>query len=151
MKFVFFDEKMFDINEVYNFQKERIRAVSRVEADAKGNYYRASTEISSKSYRLVWNILQNNISLVIFEEQTINRELHTTDVFPVTLKFTNDMFGDSWMFQQNGEKPHANQKLKDWCRFHFSSFVNRDHGCLDRSDFNPLDYCISDKFVDVIN
>ena len=36
LRFLFSDEKMFDIDGVYNFQNERIWAPSRADADAKG-------------------------------------------------------------------------------------------------------------------
>ena len=58
-------------------------------------------------------------------------ERHIQEVLPVVLKFGNDMFGDNWMFQQDGGRAHIHQKTEDWCRTVSLT-----------PDLNPMDYCI---------
>ena len=54
---------------------------------------------------MVWfGVCSNGVSpLVIFEEGTVDHERYIHEVLPVTLKFGNDMFGNNWTFQQDGD------------------------------------------------
>ena len=123
MRFLFSDEKMLDIDGVYNSQNERIWALSRADADSKGGIKQIQ-KFPKKV--MVW--LGAGVSpLVIFEEGTVDHERYTQEVLPVVLKFGNDMFGDNWMFQQDGGRPHIHQKTEDWCRTHLPCFIDKNH------------------------
>ena len=89
--------------------------------------------------------------LLIFEEGTVDHERYIHEVFPVALKFGNDMFGSNWTFQQGGERSHIHQKNQDWCRTHLPSFLDKDHWPPNSPGLNPLDYCIGNEFVGAIN
>ena len=73
LRFLFSDEKMFDIDGVYNSQNERIWAPSRADADAKG----AIKQIQKFSkIVMVWlGACSKGVSpLLIFEEGTVDHE-----------------------------------------------------------------------------
>ena len=149
-RFLFSDEKMFDIDGVYNSQNERIWAPSRADADAKG----AIKQIQKFPWKMmVWlGACSKRVSpLVIFDEGTVDDERYIQEVLPVILKFGNDMFGDNWTFQQDGGRPHIHQKTEDWCRTDFSCLIDKDHWPPNRPDINPLDYCIWGEFARTIN
>ncbi|CAF4505518.1 unnamed protein product [Rotaria socialis] len=89
--------------------------------------------------------------LVILENGTVDHERYIQEVLPVALKFGNDMFGDSWTFQQDGGRPHIHRKTQDWCRTHLPCFIGKDHWPPNSPDLNPLDYFVWDEFVNAIN
>ena len=98
LTFLFSDEKMFDIDGVYNSQNESIWAPSRADADAKGGIKQIQ---KFPKEVMVWlGACSKGVSpLVIFEEGTVDHERYIQEVLPVILKFGNDMFGDNWTFQ----------------------------------------------------
>ena len=150
LKFVFSDEKMFDIDGVYNSQNDRIWAVNRDEADANGGIKQVQ-KFPQKV--MVWlGVCSRGVSpLVIFEKGTVDHDRYIKEVLPVALKFGNDVFGDDWIFQQDGAKPHIHKKSQEWCRTHFPGFIDKDRWPPNSPDLNPLDYCIWNEFAGAIN
>ena len=55
MKILFSDEKMFDIDGIYNSQNDQIWAVNRSAADTKGDVGQ-KTKVSAKGYGLAWSL-----------------------------------------------------------------------------------------------
>ena len=100
LRFLFSDEKMFDIDGVYNSQNERIWAPSRADTDAKGGIKQIQKFPKKKSDGLARSMFQRGVPLVIFEEGTVDHERDIQEILPMVLKFGNDMFGDNWTFQQ---------------------------------------------------
>ena len=45
-------------------------------------------------------------TLVIFDQGTVDHTEYIQNVLRVALKYGNNTFGDHWLFQQNGAKPH---------------------------------------------
>jgi hypothetical protein len=74
MRILFSDEKMFDIDEVYNSQNQRIRPIDRVGADAKG-VIRHRRRFLRKV--IVWLAVryQGVSPIVIFEKGTVDHAL----------------------------------------------------------------------------
>jgi transposase len=149
MKILFSDEKMFDIDGVYNSQNDRIWAVNRSEADTKGGT-RQKRKFPQKV--MVWlGVCSKGVSpLVIFENGTVDHERYIKEVLPVAFKFGNSMFGNDWTFQQDGAKPHTHAKSQEWCAKHFPSFIDKDHWPPNSPDLNPLDYCIWNEFAQLV-
>ena len=56
MRILFSDEKMFDIDGVYNAQNDRVWAVDRATASLKGAK-RKKTQVSTKSHGVAWRVL----------------------------------------------------------------------------------------------
>ena len=146
MKILFSDEKMFDIDGVYNSQNDRIWAVSRSEADINGGA-RQKRKFSQKV--MVWlEVCSKGVSpLVIFENGTVDHERYMKEVLPVALKFGNDTFGNEWTFQQDGARPHTHVNSQEWCTKHFPSFIDKDHWPPNSPDLSPLDYCIWNELL----
>ncbi|CAF4596493.1 unnamed protein product, partial [Rotaria socialis] len=149
MKILFSDEKMFDIDGVYNSQNDRIWAVNRSEADIKGGT-RQKRKFPQKV--MIWlRVCSKGVSpLIFFEKGTVDHDRYIKEVLPVALKFGNDMFGNDWIFQQDGAKPHTHAKSQEWCTKNFPSFIDKSHWPPNSPDLNPLDYCIWNEFAQVI-
>ncbi|CAF3603310.1 unnamed protein product [Rotaria socialis] len=146
MKILFSDEKMLDIDGVYNSQNDRIWAVDRSEADTKGGT-RQKRKFPQKI--MVWlGVCPKGVSpLVIFKNGTVNHDQYIKEVLAIALKFVNGMFGNDWIFQQDGARPHTHAKSQEWCAKHFPSFIDKDHWPPNSPDLNPLDYCIRNEFA----
>ncbi|CAF4571214.1 unnamed protein product [Rotaria socialis] len=143
---------MFDTDGVYNSQNERIWAPSRADTDVKGGIRIRQIQKFPKNVMVWLGACSKGVSpLVIFENGTVHHERYIQEVLPVALKFGNDMFGDSWTFQQDGGRPHIHRKTQDWCRTHLPCFIGKDHWPPNSPDLNPLDYFVWDEFVNAIN
>ncbi|CAF1037694.1 unnamed protein product [Rotaria magnacalcarata] len=97
MKILFSDDKMFDIDGVYNSQNDRIWAVNRQEADKAGGR-KQKRKFSDKI--MVWlGVCSKGVSpLVILGIESMNHERYIKNVLPVALKYEKEMFGNDWIF-----------------------------------------------------
>ena len=89
MKILFSDEKLFDIDGIYNSQNDRIPA----EADVKDGI----REIRKFPLKvMVWleRVLKDLRQLVIFENGTVDHYRYINEVLPVALKYRNSTFGN---------------------------------------------------------
>jgi hypothetical protein len=145
LRFVFSDEKMFDLDGIYNSQNDRIWAVDRAEANRKGGV-KQRRKFPQKV--MVWlAACSEGVSpLVVFKDGTVDHDRYIREVLPVALKYGNKVFGDNWTFQQDGAKPHTHKKSQQWCMDNFPGFIDRDTWPPNSPDLNPLDYCIWDEF-----
>ena len=84
---------MFDIDEVYNSQNNRISAVNRAVPEIEGSV-RRKRRFPQKV--MVWlGVCSKGASpLVVFECETLNHSRYVRKMFPLVLKYGNDMFGD---------------------------------------------------------
>ena len=91
MKILFSNEKMFDIDGVYNSQNERIRAANRMEADAKGGIKRRQ---KYPQKLMVWLAVCSQVvsPLIIFEDGTLDHVRYINEVLPVALQYGNKVF-----------------------------------------------------------
>ena len=135
---------------MYNSQNERIWAVDRHEADAKGGR-KQKRKFSVKV--MVWlAVCSKGVSpLVILDKGTVDHQIYIEQVLPVALQFGNKCFGNDWTFQQDGATAHTHQKTQQWCFENFPSFLNKDQWPPNSPDLNPLDYSIWDEFVHQMN
>ena len=97
MKILFSNEKMLDIDGIYNSQNDCMSAVNYSTAAAKGGR-RQRRKFPQKV--MVWlGVCSKCVSpLVIFEDGIMNHDRYITEMFPVAIKFGNDMFGTDWTF-----------------------------------------------------
>lgn len=93
MKILFSDEKMFDIDGVYNSQNDRIWAMNPSEANTKGDI-RQKRKFPQKV--MVWlGVYSKGASpFVIFENGTLDYSRHIEKVLLVALKYDNNTFGN---------------------------------------------------------
>ena len=97
MKILFSDEKLFDIDGVYNSQNDRVWAVSRDEVDKQGGI-KQTQKFPEKV--VVWlAVCSKGMSpLVIFENATVDHSRYIQEVLPVVLEYSNNVFGNQWIF-----------------------------------------------------
>jgi len=145
-KWLFSDEKQFDIDGVYNSQNMRIWAPSRADADARGGI-RKTRKFPTRV--LVWlGASSGGLSpVVILDKGSVNHEVYIKEVLPVALKFGNKTLGKYWVYQQDGATPHTHKLTQEWCQKHFPSFIPKDRWPANSPDLNPLDYCIWNELV----
>ena len=150
LRFVFSDEKMFDIDGIYNSQNDRIWACDRREADEKGG---RKQERKLPQKVMVWlAVCSKGVSpMVIFGKDSVDHERYIEEVLPVALKFGNKCFGNDWTFQQDGARPRIHIKTQQWCAEYFPSFFDKDHWPPNSPDLNLLDYSIWDEFAHQMN
>lgn len=150
MKILFSDEKLFDIDGVYNVQNDRVWAPSRVEANEKGGIHQ-KRKFPQKVMVWLGACSKGITPLVIFEQGTVDHDRYIKEVLPVALKYGNKLLGNDWTFQQDGARPHIHHLTQKWCRDHFPSFINKDRWPPNSPDLNPLDYCIWDELANGMN
>ncbi|CAF1254278.1 unnamed protein product [Didymodactylos carnosus] len=149
---------IFDINGVYNSQNDRIWAVDRAQADTKGGRKQVQ-QFPQKVMVWLGACSKGVTPLVILDRKpkpksdkgTVDHVRYIQEVLPVALAYGNEVFGDHWMFQQDGAGAHKHQLTQNWCRDHFPSFITEDRWPANSPDLNPLDYSIWDEFVHAIN
>ncbi|CAF1489506.1 unnamed protein product [Didymodactylos carnosus] len=108
MRILFSDEKMFDLNGMYNCQNDQVWAVNHVEADKNGGVEQKQ-QFPQKVMVSLGISSEGATPLVILDNGTVNCQRYIDEVLPVALKYGNSVFGDDWMFQQNTAKPHIHQ------------------------------------------
>ena len=93
MKILFSDEKLFDIDKIYNSQNIRIWAVNRAEADTKGGI-RQIRKFPRKVMVCLGAHSKGLSSLVIFGNGTIDHNCYINEVLAAALKYGNSIFGN---------------------------------------------------------
>lgn len=150
LRILFSDEKMFDLDGMYNAQNDRIWAVNRAEADKKGGV-KQKRKFPQKVMVWLGACSKGLTPLVILDKGTVDHERYIKEVLPVAFRYGNKVFGNDWTFQQDGAKPHTHHLSQEWCQKHFPSFIDKDHWPPNSPDLNPLDYSIWDEFVHQMN
>ena len=138
MKILFSNEKMFNIDESYNSQNDRIWTVNRSAADTKGGI-RKKWSFRKRLWFVSEFVLKVYPPLMIFEDGTMDDDRYIKEVLPVALKFGNDMFGTDWTFQQDSPRSHIHAKWQEWCVKHLPCFIDKDHWPPNSPDLKPFD------------
>ena len=66
--------------------------------------------------------------LLILDEGTIDHSCYMKNVLPIALKYGNEVFGDKWIFQQDGANPHRHHLAQEWSSNKFPSLIDKDGG-----------------------
>jgi len=150
MRILFSDEKLFDLDGIYNSQNDRVWAVDREEANRKGG---TKKQRKFPQKVMVWlAVCSEGVSpLVVFEKGTLDHHRYITEVLPVALRYGNSKFGNDWTFQQDNGTPHTHQETQKWCSDHFPRFFDKSTWPANSPDLNPMDYSIWDEFAQAIN
>ncbi|CAF1547238.1 unnamed protein product [Rotaria magnacalcarata] len=114
-------------------------------------WYSAETNVSTKSNGVAGCLLQGCHTLSDLDDRTVDHDCYIKNVLPAALKYGNKVFGDDWIFQQDGAMPHQHHLTQKWCQENFPSFINKNHWPPNSSDLNPLGYSIWDEFANVID
>ena len=76
----------------------------------------AETKVTVESDGLVECLLQvYHTQVLIFDEGTVDHSYYIKNVLLVALKYGNEVFGDNWIFQQDGANPHRHHLTQQWC------------------------------------
>jgi len=150
LKILFTDEKMFDIDGIYNAQNDRIWAVDREEADRKGGVCQRR-KFPQKVMVWLGACSKGLTPLIILDKGTVDHQRYISEVLPVALEYGNKVFGNEWCYQQDGAKPHTHAASQEWCRNNLPSFIDKDRWPPNSPDLNPLDYSIWYEFVQQMN
>ena len=126
LKILFSDEKMFDLDGMYNAQNDRIWAVNRVEADKKGGV-KQKRKFPQKVMVWLGACSKGLTPLVILDKGKVNHERYIKEVLSVAFRYGNKVFGNDWTFQQDGATPHTHHLSQEWCEENFPSFIDKDH------------------------
>ena len=105
MRILFSDEKLFDIDGVYNVQNDRVWAPSRVEANECGGI-KMKRKFPQKVMVWLGACSKGITPLVVFEKGTLDHDRYIKEVLPMALKYGNKVFGNDWTFQQDNARPH---------------------------------------------
>ena len=106
LKILLSDEKIFDLNGLYNAQNNRIWSTNRNEAD-KDCGIKQKQKFPQKIMVWLGACSKGVTPLVILDKHTVNYDWYIKKVLPVALKYGKEMFGDGWTFQQDGAPSHT--------------------------------------------
>ncbi|CAF4593997.1 unnamed protein product, partial [Didymodactylos carnosus] len=124
LKFLFSDEKYFDLNGMYNSQNDRIWAVNRAQANKKGGIKQKQ---SHPQKVMVWlGACSKGVTpLVIFANGTVDHERYIKEVLPIAKKYGDKAFGNQWTFQQDNAPAHKDDLTQEWCKNNMPNFIDR--------------------------
>ena len=91
---LFSDEKMFDLDGMYNAQNDRIWAVNREEVDKRGGVQQ-TRKFSQKVMVWLGTCSKGLTPLIILDEGTMDHRRYIDEILPVALKYGNKGFGDN--------------------------------------------------------
>lgn len=142
---LFSDEKLFDLDGVYNRQNDRIWAPTRADADSRGGIFERN-KFPQKV--MVWlGVCHKGTTQVVILEGSVNHQSYIKNVLPVALRCGNKFFGPNWTFQQDGARAHTHELSQKFCRDRIPNFISKDRWPPNSPDLNPLDYCIWNEIV----
>jgi transposase len=147
---LFSDEKMFDLDGMYNLQNDRVWAINRHEADRK-NGVKKKHQFPTKVMVWLGACRKGLTSLIILDNGTLKHEDYIRKVLRVALKCGDKMVGEKWTFQQDGASPHRDHHTQQWCAENMHEFVPYDRWPPNSPDLNPLDYSIWNELVQTMN
>ena len=150
MNILFSDEKLFDIDGIYNSQNDRVWAVSRSEADKNGAV-KQRRQFPQKVMMWLPVCLKGMSPMLIFKEGTVDHHRYIREVLSVALKCGNQTLGSRWTFEQDGARPDIHHLTQQWSEKNFPSFINKDQWPPSSPDLNLLDQAIWDELAQALN
>ena len=76
--------------------------------------------------------------LLILDENTVDHSCYIKNVLAVAFKYGNEVFGDKWIFRQDGENPHCDHLTQEWCQDNSSLLIDKNHWPRNSSNLNPM-------------
>ena len=112
MKILFSDEKLFDIDRIYNSQNDRIWTVNHAEANIKGDI-RQIRKFPQKIMVWLGACSKGLLALVIFENGIVDHNRYINEVLPVALKYWNSILGMIGSFSKMVPSHTSMKKLRN--------------------------------------
>ena len=97
MRILFSDEKIFDLDGIYDSQNDRIWVVNREEANRRGGK-KQQGKLAEKV--MVWlAVCSEGVALLVLcEKGTLDHYRDIKEVLLVALRYGNSKFGNHWTF-----------------------------------------------------
>ena len=147
---VFCDEKLFDLDGVYNHQNDRVWATTRVDADNLGAVFKKQ-KFPKKV--MVWLAVGANMHSrpIFFIDESVDHDLYIKKALPEALRFGNATFGSNWTFVQDGATPHTHELTQEWGEDKLPAFIPKSLWPPNSPDLNPLDFCVWNELVQAMD
>ena len=88
---------------------------------------------------------------VIFEKETMNAEVYTSEVLPIVLECGDKMLGSNWTYQDDSATPHIHHLTQEWCAKHFPDFIFKKRWLANSPDLYSLDYSLWNELTQCMN
>ena len=136
LRILFFDEKFFDIGRVYKSENERVWAINRADADETGGVMQKQNFPRESGGVVGCSCSSKGLTpLVILNEETVDYRCYIKNTISVALKYGNEVFGDRWLFQQDGANSHRHHLTQGWRPDNFASLIDKDRSASKQSRF----------------
>lgn len=149
---LFCDEKVFDVEESYNRQNDRVYARSSIEAQEK--VPRIQRAHHPASVMVWWGVSYDGVTKAHFCAQgvkTCAKNYQSDILIPVVEPLSNTLFKNkNWIFQQDSAPAHKAKTTQAWLQAHVPQFISPDEWPAGSPDLNPLDYTLWDKLEDMV-
>lgn len=141
---LFTDEKLFNIEQSFNHQNDRIWSKSVKEANKSGRYVSRKGHPASV---MVWaGVTATGKTPLIFVDQgvKVNSQNYLNDILvKEVLPWTQAHFaGRNWTFQQDSAPAHKAKVVQDWCKTNFPSMITSAEWPPYSPDLNPMDFSV---------
>ena len=149
-KWLFTDEKYFDLDGIYNSQNDRVWASSREEADRKDAFHQ-KTKHPEKVMVWLGACAKGLTTPVLFKNETMNAEVYINEVLPTALECGDKMLESNWTYQQDSARLHILHLTQEWCAKHFPDFVSKKRWPPNSPDLYPLDHSLWNELTRCMN
>ena len=129
MQILFSDEKLFDMDGVYNVENDRVWALSRAEANKNGGVMsrrklpeKVMVHVRKASHH--WCFSRKAHWIIIDIEKKVR---------PMALKYGNKDFDSYWTLEQDGRRPHIHHLTCDVV----PSLIEKDRWPSNSPNINP--------------
>ena len=141
---LFTDEKLFNVEQTFNHQNDRIWSQSVKEASKKGRYVSRKGHPASV---MVWaGVTATGKTPLIFVDQgvKVNSQNYLNDILvKEVLPWSRAHFaGRNWTFQQDSAPAHKAKVVQDWCKNNFPAMITSAEWPPYSPDLNPLDFSV---------
>jgi len=139
---LFTDEKIFNIEESFSKQNDRIYATSSKEA--KNKVPRVQRGHYPTSVMVWWGVSRQGVTELHFCPQGVKTgaRVYQGDVLEGVVKPLNTTLFDGmdWVFQQDSAPAHKAKTTQQWLRTNVPCFIAAEDWPSGSPDLNPLDY-----------
>lgn len=141
-RILFTDEKIFNIEESFNRQNDRVYASSSREAREKAPKIQRGHHPSS--VMVWWGVSYAGATTLHFCEKGVKtsaRVYENTVLEPIVKDLSNTLFeNEEWSFQQDSAPAHKAKSTQGWLELNVPDFISTADWPSASPDLNPLDY-----------
>uniref|UniRef100_A0A3P8WNH7 Tc1-like transposase DDE domain-containing protein n=1 Tax=Cynoglossus semilaevis TaxID=244447 RepID=A0A3P8WNH7_CYNSE len=146
---VWYDEKIFTVQAVVNSQNDRV-CVQHLPEGCRTNFHR-----QKRAEVMVWVAVASDGSkspLVLIQEGVkVNSQVYLQMLEEKVLPWGTNVFGNQYIFTQDGAPAHSSNVTQAWCKQHFPGFWDKNMWPQSSPDINPMDFVICHMMVYLSN